>query len=204
MGELRKNTKKDEQSKAYPDTRKNGAMAPYSGNENFSNTFSYSHWPPGDMNYAFDQQYGYYPHPGSHFQSNSIVPQPFIPEPMPMSAFDRAGGKSHGKKKIKLEYIPGKNKRSVTFSKRKKGIMKKGYELHVLTGTEILLLVASESGHVYTYATDKFKPIIVEHEDIIQKCLSGHDTLNLRPEASGTRSSFKHYNGMYESSENEN
>lgn len=77
-----------------------------------------------------------------------------------------------GKKKIKLEYISGRNKRNVTFSKRKKGIMKKAYELNILTGTEILLLVASESGHVYTFATPKLRPIINEHENLIQSCLN--------------------------------
>ena len=35
--------------------------------------------------------------------------------------------KKTGRKKISMEYIEGKNKRSVTFSKRKKGIMKKAY-----------------------------------------------------------------------------
>ncbi|EPR80121.1 MADS domain protein [Spraguea lophii 42_110] len=77
-----------------------------------------------------------------------------------------------GRKKIKMAFIEGKNKRSVTFSKRKKGIMKKAYELNILTGTEILLLVASESGHVYTFATPKLKPIIANHENLIQQCLN--------------------------------
>ncbi|KAM0676978.1 transcription factor of the MADS box [Binucleata daphniae] len=80
--------------------------------------------------------------------------------------------KKTGRKKIIMEYIEGKNKRSVTFSKRKKGIMKKAYELNVLTGTQILLLVASESGHVYTFATPKLKPIISNHERLIQQCLN--------------------------------
>lgn len=80
--------------------------------------------------------------------------------------------KKVGRKKISMEYIEGKNKRSVTFSKRKKGIMKKAYELNVLTGTQILLLVASESGHVYTFATPKLKPIISNHERLIQQCLN--------------------------------
>lgn len=80
--------------------------------------------------------------------------------------------KRMGRKKITMEYIEGKNKRSVTFSKRKKGIMKKAYELNVLTGTQILLLVASESGHVYTFATPKLKPMISNHERLIQQCLN--------------------------------
>lgn len=77
-----------------------------------------------------------------------------------------------GRKKIKMAYIEGKNKRSVTFSKRKKGIMKKAYELNMLTKSQILLLVASESGHVYTFATPKLKPIISKHENLIQQCLN--------------------------------
>ncbi|KAK1349755.1 MADS box-containing transcription factor [Hamiltosporidium tvaerminnensis] len=81
-----------------------------------------------------------------------------------------------GRKKINMAYIEGKNKRSVTFSKRKKGIMKKAYELNVLTGTQILLLVASESGHVYTFATSKLRPIISKHENLIQQCLNAPNT----------------------------
>ncbi|KCZ79400.1 hypothetical protein H312_03212 [Anncaliia algerae PRA339] len=80
--------------------------------------------------------------------------------------------KYKGKKKMVLEYIGPKNKRSVTFSKRKKGIMKKAYELNILTGSQILLLVANESGHVYTFATPKLKPIITDHEYLIQQCLN--------------------------------
>ena len=44
--------------------------------------------------------------------------------------------------------------------------------MNVLTGTQILLLVASESGHVYTFATPKLKPIISNHERLIQQCLN--------------------------------
>lgn len=78
-----------------------------------------------------------------------------------------------GKKKVMMKYIESKSKRGVTFSKRKKGIMKKAYELNILTGTQILLLIASESGHVYTFTTPKLRPIISEHEHLIQQCLNG-------------------------------
>lgn len=85
--------------------------------------------------------------------------------------------KKLGKKKIKLEYIPGRNKRNVTFSKRKKGIMKKAFELNILTGSDILLLVASPSGHVYTFATPKLMPMVTEHKNIIKTCLGKEDNL---------------------------
>lgn len=77
-----------------------------------------------------------------------------------------------GRKKIKMEFIKDKGRRGVTFSKRKKGIMKKAYELNVLTKCEILLVVASETGHVYTFATPKLQPIIKQHENLIQQYLN--------------------------------
>lgn len=36
----------------------------------------------------------------------------------------------------------------------------KAYELSTLTGTQVMLLVASETGHVYTFATKKLQPMI--------------------------------------------
>ncbi|KAL3962988.1 hypothetical protein ACCO45_004511 [Purpureocillium lilacinum] len=38
--------------------------------------------------------------------------------------------------------------------------MKKAYELNKLTGSEVLLLVTSESGLVYTFASPKLRPIV--------------------------------------------
>ncbi|ORE00342.1 SRFB [Hepatospora eriocheir] len=76
-----------------------------------------------------------------------------------------------GRKKITLEYIQNKVKRSVTFSKRKKGLMKKAYELCVLTGAEVCLILANEAGHVYTYATPKFKPLLENKKGAIKTCL---------------------------------
>uniref|UniRef100_A0A915PEC6 Serum response factor homolog n=1 Tax=Meloidogyne floridensis TaxID=298350 RepID=A0A915PEC6_9BILA len=63
------------------------------------------------------------------------------------------GKKTKGRVKIKMEYIGNKLRRYTTFSKRKTGIMKKANELSTLTGTQVLLLVASETGHVYAFAT---------------------------------------------------
>lgn len=88
-----------------------------------------------------------------------------------------------GRRKISIQFIENKSRRHITFSKRKAGIMKKvcsvllavtlvacapcpscslaqAYELATLTGTQVLLLVASETGHVYTFATPKLQPLI--------------------------------------------
>ncbi len=65
----------------------------------------------------------------------------------------------------------------ICFSKRKSGLMKKAYELSALTGTQVMLLVASETGHVYTFATKKLKPIITSDagKTLIQTCLNTPD-----------------------------
>ena len=83
--------------------------------------------------------------------------------------------KPKGRKKIAISYIHDKSRRHITFSKRKKGLLKKAHELSALTGTEILLLVVSESGLVYTFATQKLEPIITRQEGkgLIQACLDG-------------------------------
>jgi pheromone receptor transcription factor len=82
--------------------------------------------------------------------------------------------KKKGRRKIKIEFIEDKSKRHVTLSKRKAGIMKKAYELSTLTGTQCLLLIASETGHVYTFSTPKLQPLITKPEgkNLIQACLN--------------------------------
>ncbi|KAH7697072.1 Serum response factor, partial [Aphelenchoides avenae] len=87
------------------------------------------------------------------------------------------GKKTKGRVKIKMEYIGNKLRRYTTFSKRKTGIMKKAHELSTLTGTQVMLLVASETGHVYAFATNKLKPMIASDQgkNLIQSCLNSPD-----------------------------
>jgi len=82
-----------------------------------------------------------------------------------------------GRRKINIEFIEDKSRRLITFSKRKAGIMKKAYELATLTGTQVLLLVASETGHVYTFATPTLQPLITQTEgkSFIQTCLNSDE-----------------------------
>ena len=88
-----------------------------------------------------------------------------------------AGKKTKGRVKNKIEFIDNKLRRYTTFSKRKTGIMKKAYELSTLTGTQVMLLVASETGHVYTFATRKLQPMITSDagKALIQTCLNSPD-----------------------------
>jgi pheromone receptor transcription factor len=53
----------------------------------------------------------------------------------------------------------------------------KAYELSTLTGTQVLLLVVSETGLVYTFTTTKLQPIVTKPEgkNLIQACLNTPD-----------------------------
>ena len=63
--------------------------------------------------------------------------------------------------------------------------MKKAYELATLTGTQVMVLVASETGHVYTFATQKLQPIITSESGklLIQTCLNSPDPALAGPKA---------------------
>jgi len=52
--------------------------------------------------------------------------------------------------------------------------MKKAYELSVLTGTQVFLLVVSEPGLSYTFTTPKLQPLVTKAEgkNLIQACLN--------------------------------
>ncbi|GAN04550.1 SRF-TF-domain-containing protein [Mucor ambiguus] len=97
---------------------------------------------------------------------------------------DSRPGKRSGRRKIKIEYIENKSRRHITFSKRKAGIMKKAYELSTLTGTQVFLLVVSETGLVYTFTTPKLQPLVTrpEGKSLIQECLNAPDVSHLSME----------------------
>ncbi|GAA6002254.1 MADS-box domain-containing protein [Rhodotorula paludigena] len=102
---------------------------------------------------------------------------------------DAAGEDDKSRRKITIQYIHKKEKRHITFSKRKAGIMKKAYELATLTGTQVLLLVVSETGIVYTFTTTKFQPLVGANSDgtasdgqrLIQRCLEDVNSNYISP-----------------------
>ena len=85
----------------------------------------------------------------------------------------------HGRRKIEIEYIEDKIRRHITFSKRKAGISKKAYELSRLTGAQVLLLISSERGQIYSFATPKLQPILVNEGSkfLIEQCLNAPDPM---------------------------
>lgn len=77
-------------------------------------------------------------------------------------------------KKREIKFIEKKQKRKVTFTKRKNGIIKKVQELQILTGCEIMIVIGSDVKKVYTYASSKFNEFIKSDEgkNIIKNCLN--------------------------------
>ncbi|KAG0144562.1 hypothetical protein CROQUDRAFT_47204 [Cronartium quercuum f. sp. fusiforme G11] len=54
-----------------------------------------------------------------------------------------------GRRKIEIAPIVDDRNRSVTFLKRKNGLMKKAYELGVLCGAEVAVIVFAGNGKLY-------------------------------------------------------
>ncbi|KAJ1673933.1 transcription factor of the MADS box [Spiromyces aspiralis] len=103
-----------------------------------------------------------------------------------------SGDKRAGRRKIKIEYIEDKSRRHITFSKRKAGIMKKAFELSTLTGTQVLLLVVSETGLVYTFTTPKLQPLVTKPDgkNLIQACLNAPDAPESVPNPTADPNSY--------------
>ena len=62
-----------------------------------------------------------------------------------------AGGK--GRSKITIEYIQDEKVRHRVFHRRKAGLLKKLKELHILTGSDMMLIVKACNGSVVSFAT---------------------------------------------------
>ena len=60
------------------------------------------------------------------------------------------------RRKIQIKKIDNRNARQVTFSKRRRGLFKKAFELSTLCDAEIGLMVFSGTGRLYEYASSRF------------------------------------------------
>lgn len=61
-----------------------------------------------------------------------------------------------GRGKVELKRIENVTSRQVTFSKRRNGLLKKGFELSLLCDVEVALIIFSPSGRLYQYASHEF------------------------------------------------
>ncbi|MFS7899204.1 putative transcription factor MADS-type1 family [Helianthus anomalus] len=58
--------------------------------------------------------------------------------------------------KTQMRRIENATSRQVTFSKRRNGLLKKGFELSVLCDAEVALIIFSPRGKLYEFASSRF------------------------------------------------
>lgn len=70
-----------------------------------------------------------------------------------------------GRKKINITRIVDERTRQVTFTKRKFGLMKKAYELSVLCGCEIALMIFNSNDRLFQYASSDMDKVLLKYAD---------------------------------------
>ena len=63
------------------------------------------------------------------------------------------------RRKIQIKKIDNTTARQVTFSKRRRGLFKKAFELSTLCDAEIGLMVFSATGRLFEYASSRFQSL---------------------------------------------
>ena len=63
------------------------------------------------------------------------------------------------RRKIQIKKIDNTTARQVTFSKRRRGLFKKAFALSTLCDAEIGLMVFSETGKLFEYASSRFQSL---------------------------------------------
>ncbi|KAK7842470.1 mads-box protein jointless [Quercus suber] len=71
------------------------------------------------------------------------------------------------RRKIQIKKIDSTTARQVTFSKRRRGLFKKAYELSTLCDAEIGLMVFSATGKLFEYASSRRKPFFLSIEKYV-------------------------------------
>ncbi|XP_038886186.1 MADS-box protein JOINTLESS-like isoform X3 [Benincasa hispida] len=67
------------------------------------------------------------------------------------------------REKIKIKKIDNLTARQVTFSKRRRGLIKKAEELSVLCDAEVALLIFSATGKFFEYSSSSVKEVIARY-----------------------------------------
>ena len=85
-----------------------------------------------------------------------------------------------GRGKIVIRRIDNSTSRQVTFSKRRKGLIKKAKELAILCDAEVGLVIFSSTGKLYEFASNRFETkkninvlFFSIHFGSLSSCISG-------------------------------
>ncbi|XP_022844361.1 MADS-box protein JOINTLESS-like [Olea europaea var. sylvestris] len=68
------------------------------------------------------------------------------------------------REKIQIKKIDNTSARQVTFSKRRKGLLKKAKELSVLCDADVALIIFSSTGKLFEFASSSMKDILEKHD----------------------------------------
>ncbi|XP_044499232.1 MADS-box transcription factor 23-like [Mangifera indica] len=71
-----------------------------------------------------------------------------------------------GRGKIAIRRIENSTSRQVTFSKRRKGLIKKAKELAILCDAEVGLVIFSSTGKLYEFASTSMKQVFERYNDL--------------------------------------
>uniref|UniRef100_A0A2P2LCV9 Uncharacterized protein MANES_10G099000 n=1 Tax=Rhizophora mucronata TaxID=61149 RepID=A0A2P2LCV9_RHIMU len=82
------------------------------------------------------------------------------------------------RQKIQIKKIDNITARQVTFSKRRRGLFKKAYELSTLCDAEIALIVFSATGKLFEYSSTSVKQV-VEKRNLLSENLNRLDRPSL-------------------------
>lgn len=74
-----------------------------------------------------------------------------------------------GRKKIKITRINDDRNRSVTYLKRKAGLMKKAHELAVLTGSEVAVIVFGQNGKLTEFCSGDMDRVLLRYTEVSLK-----------------------------------
>lgn len=78
--------------------------------------------------------------------------------------------------KIQIRRIDNPTSRQVTFSKRRNGLLKKGYELSVLCDADVGLIIFSTTGRLFEFASSGMRKILERYQKCIVKMQYGGAT----------------------------
>ncbi|KAJ1382169.1 hypothetical protein SESBI_44508 [Sesbania bispinosa] len=111
-----------------------------------------------------------------HHPTNTLTP---LTHPRSISSKNpRVKVKRMGRGKIVIRRIDNSTSRQVTFSKRRKGLIKKAKELAILCDAEVGLVIFSSTGKLYEYASNSMKSVIERYKT----CKEEHQQL-INPES---------------------
>ncbi|CAA0832197.1 MADS-box protein SOC1 [Striga hermonthica] len=75
--------------------------------------------------------------------------------------------------KVQMKRIENASSRQVTFSKRRNGLLKKAYELSVLCDAEVALIIFSQKGRLYEFASSNMQKTIEKYIELTKDRNSG-------------------------------